>query len=236
MFGFAFDSETELEIIAYIDDVKNIENSENIIYRTLRLIHVDHVPNLIAAIDDATKIYENNGYICLLDDKKSIVARTFIGNISVVKSKKNSVTLLGQIWCHPPGYHKAWKMRLKNEITEKNIWKSFRKEELQGWLVYALHTTRIDGEKENISIHIDGNEFHNLDGFFCTLGEEVNGIGGYFGRGIYAFSDCMRGDFGVKSVSELTWKNHQRSKKLFKTKFDEILQVFSDHRVKIILE
>lgn len=236
MFGFAFDHETELEITAYIDDVKNIENSENIIYRTLRLINVDHVPNLLSAIDHATKIYENNGYICLLDDKKSIVARTFIGNISVVKSKKNTITLLGQIWCHPPGYHKAMKMRLNNEITGKNIWKNFRKEELQGWLVYALHTTKIDEVRENISIQIDGNEFHNLDGFFCTLGEEINGIGGYFGRGIYALFDCMRGDFGVKSISELTWKNHQRSKKLFKTKFDEILQVFSDHRVKIILE
>lgn len=236
MFAFAFDSGRELKITAYIDDVKNIESSENITYRTLKLINVDYVPSLIAAINHATKIYENNGYICLLDDKKSIVARTFIGNISVIKSKNNTITLLGQIWSHPPGYHKAMKMRLNNEITGKNIWKKFRKEELQGWLVCALHTMRIDGVKENISIQIDGSEFHNLDGFFCALGEEVNGIGGYFGRGIYALFDCMRGDFGVKSISQLTWKNHHRSKKLFKTKFDEILRIFTDYRVKIILE
>ena len=95
---------------------------------------------------------------------------------------------------------------------------------------------RINEVKENISIEIDGNKFHNLDGFFCTLGEEVNGIGGYFGRGVYALSDCMHGDFGVNSISELKWLNHKRSKKLFKTKFDEILQVFADHNVKVILE
>lgn len=236
MFGFAFDTVTEPEIIAYMDDVKNIEYEAGIIYRTLRLINVDNFPNLISAIENATKNYENNGYICLLDDKKSIVARTFIGNIRVVKSKKNNITLLGQVWSNPPGYHKAMKMRLNNEITEKNIWKNFSKEELQGWLVYALHTMRIDEVKENISIEIDGNEFHNLDGFFCTLGEEVNGIGGYFGREIYALSDCMRGDFRVKSISELRWLNHQRSKKLFKTKFNEILQVFADYNVKVILE
>lgn len=126
-------------------------------------------------------------------------------------------------------------MRLNNEIIRKNIWKDFRKEELQGWLVYALHTTRIDHVKENISIQIDGNEFHNLDSFFCTLGEEINGAGGYFGRGIYALYDCLRGDFGVESISEITWLNHQRSKKLFKTQFDKILEIFADFNIKVIL-
>ncbi|REC79642.1 hypothetical protein DRF60_04325 [Chryseobacterium elymi] len=236
MFGLAFDSETEPEIIALIDDVKNIESPAAIIYRTVRLINVDNVSNLISTIENATKIYENNGFICLLDDKKSIVTKTFISNIRIVKSQKNNVTLLGQIWCHPPGYHKAWKMRLNNEIIQKNIWKNFRKEELQGWLVYALHTTTIDQVKENISIQIDGNEFHNLDGFFCTLGEEVNGIGGYFGRGFGALNDCLCGGFGVKAMSKLTWLNHQRSKKIFKTKFDKILQILADHRVQVILK
>jgi RNAse (barnase) inhibitor barstar len=236
MFGFAFDSETELEIIALIDNVKNIESPAAIIYRTVRLINVDNVSNLISAIENAAKIYENNGFICLLDDKKSIVTKTFISNIRIVKSQKNNITLLGQIWCHPPGYHKAWKMRLNNEIVQKNIWKSFRKEELQGWLVYALHTTTIGQVKENISIQIDGNEFHNLDGFFCTLGEEVNGIGGYFGRGFGALNDCLCGGFGVKTMSKLTWLNHQRSKKIFKTKFDKILQIFADRHVKVILK
>ncbi|SFN10867.1 Barstar, RNAse (barnase) inhibitor [Chryseobacterium oleae] len=235
MFGFAFDTATEPEIIAYMDDVKNIEHKAGIIYRTLRLINVDNVPNLVSAIKNAANIYENNGFICFLDDK-SIVTRTFIGNIRVIKSKKNNITLMGQVWSNPPGYHKAMKMRLNNEITEKNIWKNFRKEELQGWLVYALHTMKIYEVKENISIEIDGNKFHNLDSFFCALGEEVNGIGGYFGRGIYALFDCLRSDFGVKSISELKWLNHQTSKKLFKTKFDEILQVFADHNVKVILE
>lgn len=127
-------------------------------------------------------------------------------------------------------------MRLNNEITEKNLWKRFRKEELQGWLVYALHTTRIHEVKENIKICIDGNEFHNLDGFFCTIGEEINDIGGYFGRNLHALYDCFNGNFGVKSISEITWLNHRRSKKLFKTKFDKILKIFEDNHVKVILE
>ncbi|WP_409013207.1 barstar family protein [Chryseobacterium sp. JUb7] len=85
-------------------------------------------------------------------------------------------------------------------------------------------------------IQLDDNHFHNLDEFYCTLGEEVHGAGGYFGRQLYALYDCMRGDFCVKSVSELIWKNHKRSKKLFKTKFEDIIKIFEDHNIKITLE
>lgn len=88
MFGFAFDSETELEIIALIDEAKNIENPAGIVYRTVRLINVDNIPSLISAIENSAKTYENNGFICLLDDKKSIVTKTFISNIRILKSKK----------------------------------------------------------------------------------------------------------------------------------------------------
>lgn len=98
MFAFALDSETELEAITLIDDVKNLESPENIVYRTIQLINVANVSILISAIENAVKTYENNGFICLLDDKKSVVNRTFIGNIRVIKSKKNNITLSGQVW------------------------------------------------------------------------------------------------------------------------------------------
>lgn len=234
MFGFTLDNKTE-EIIAYIDEVKNIEGSGGIMCRSIRLINIDRVSNLIWAIENSAKTSENNGFICFLDDEKSIVTRTFIGKIKIIKVKKNTVTLTGQVWCHPKGFHKAWKMKLNNEIAKKNTWKTFEKSELQGWLVYALSISRINEIKKDIRLQIDGNEFHNLDSFFCMLGEEIHGPAGYFGRSIYAMYDCLRGDFGVESISELTWHNHQKSKKLFKTKFDEIIQIFEEYNIKVIL-
>ncbi|MDM1556650.1 barstar family protein [Chryseobacterium indologenes] len=127
-------------------------------------------------------------------------------------------------------------MKINNQITEKNVWKTFKKDELQGWFVWALNSTNNDIPKVNITIRIDGNEFHNLDSFFCTLGEEIHGPGGYFGRNLYAMYDYLRGDFGVESVSELIWINHQRSKKLLKSKFNEIIKIFEDFNVKIVLK
>lgn len=234
MFGFGLDTGNEPEIITLIDQVNNIEGSYPIAYKKLRLANVHNIPSLISAIESSTKMYENNGFIYQLDQQNTIIGSTFISNIKINKSKKN-IILTGFVWTHPKGYQKALNMKANNEITEKNIWKNFRKDELQGWLVNALHPGRTEPAKENIKIQIDGNEFHNLDGFLCTLGEEIHGPEGYFGRNLYALYDCLRGEFGVKSISEFTWINHQRSKKLFKSKFKEIIEIFEDYKVKVIL-
>ncbi|WP_426479652.1 barstar family protein [Chryseobacterium sp. CBSDS_008] len=234
MFGFALDTGDDPEIITLIDQVKNIEGSNPIVYKKIRLVNVHNISNLISAIEKASKIYQNNGLICKLDPQNNIISSTFITSIKISKSKKN-IILTGFAWTSPKGYQKALDMKLNNEINKKNIWKRFRKDELQGWLVYALHSCKPEINREKINIQIDGNEFHSLDGFFCTLGEEIHGILGYFGRNLYALYDCLRGDFGVESISELNWINHKRSKTILKTKFTQIVEIFEDHNVKVLL-
>lgn len=234
MFGFALDKGDELEIITLIDVVNNIEGSNPITYKKVRLTNVHNISSLISTIESSSKMYENNGFICKLDQQNNIISSTFISSIKISKSKKN-IILTGLAWTHPKGYQKALDMKLNNKFIEKNIWKSFRKDELQGWLVHALHFRNPKINRENINIQIDGNEFHSLDGFFCTLGEEIHGISGYFGRNLYALYDCLRGDFGVKSISELNWINHKRSKAILKTKFTQIIEIFEDHNINVLL-
>lgn len=237
MFAFAIDTIEEPLIISLIEDVKNLEsNKTNFGYRKLRLINVEDAKKLKLEIEKATINFDNQGYFYLMDDKKSIITGTFISNIKIEKSEKNNLILSGFVWHQPKGYYKAWKMKIGGQITNKNIWKNFKKEELQGWLVFALNNMIKENPKENLKIKIDGNNFHNLDEFFCNLGEEINGVSGYFGRNIPALYDCLRGDFGVKSIKELTWKNHMRSKKLFRSKFDEIIEVFKEFNTEINLQ
>ncbi|TZF99703.1 hypothetical protein FW781_07180 (plasmid) [Chryseobacterium panacisoli] len=234
MFGFALDTGNEPEIITLIDVVNNIESSNPIAYKKVRLTNIYNISSLIFAIESSSKIDQNNGFICKLDQQNNIISSTFISSIKISKSKKN-IILTGLVWTHPKGYQKALDMKLNNDFIEKNIWKSFRKDELQGWLVHALHSHNSEINRQDITIQIDGNEFHSLDGFFCTLGEEIHGIAGYFGRNLYALYDCLRGDFGVKSISELNWINHKRSKAILKTKFTQIVEIFEDHNVKVLL-
>jgi len=234
MFGFALDTGNEPEIITLIDVVNNIEGSNPIVYKKVRLTNVHNISSLISAVESSSKIYQNNGFICKLDQQNNIISSTFISSIKISKSKKN-IILTGFAWTSPKGYQKALDMRLNNGFIEKNIWKSFKKDELQGWLVHALHFCSPKINRENIKIQIDGNEFHSLDGFFCTLGEEIHGISGYFGRNLYSLYDCLRGDFGVKSISELNWINHKRSKAILKTKFTQIVEIFEDYNINVVL-
>lgn len=237
MFAFALDTLEEPQIISLIEDVKNLEsNKTNFGFRKLRLINVKNPARLKLELEKSIANSDNQGSIYLLDQNNSIITGTFISNIKISKSEKNNLSLSGYVWHQPKVYYKAWKMKINNQINARDIWKSFQKNELQGWLVFALNNMNTEPSKENLIIEINGDHFNNIDEFFCTLGEEINGVAGYFGRNIPALYDCLRGDFGVISIKELTWKNHQKSKKLFKSKFNEVLQTFEDFDIKINLQ
>ncbi len=237
MFAFSLDTGEETDIVTYIDDVKNLEsNKTNLGYRKVRLIHVHQKKELINKLEKSVSFYENQGFIHMLDKNNSIVTSTFISNISISKSEESNVIISGYVWFNPKGFHKVWKMTIDNQINEKNVWKKLNNDELQGWLVFAGCIRKPQPDRENLIISIDGNNFHNLDGFYCTLGEEINGIGGYFGRQLYALNDCLRGDFGVKSISEITWHHHQRSKRLLKTNFNKITNLFREFGIYVNLK
>lgn len=44
---------------------------------------------------------------------------------------------------------------------------------------------------------IDGRLVHSLADFYTIVGEAVSGPGGYFGRSLDAFSDCLIGGYGT---------------------------------------
>ena len=82
MFAFSLDIEKENDIITYIDDVKNLENNKtNLGYREVRLINVHRKEILTDELEKATKVYNNQGFIHMLDKNKVIVISTFISNL-----------------------------------------------------------------------------------------------------------------------------------------------------------
>ncbi|MEU0136211.1 barstar family protein [Streptomyces sp. NPDC006296] len=60
---------------------------------------------------------------------------------------------------------------------------------------------------------IDGSGITGLDGFWAAMGEAVNGPGGYFGRNLDSFADCLRGGFGTPADGSfvIEWRDHARS-------------------------
>jgi hypothetical protein len=59
---------------------------------------------------------------------------------------------------------------------------------------------------------VHGSLVDTLLGFYCAIGEAVNGPGGYFGASMRAFDDCLFTGFGLEYPYTILWKDSQRSK------------------------
>lgn len=60
---------------------------------------------------------------------------------------------------------------------------------------------------------IDGSEVTGLERFWDVIGEAVNGPGGYFGRGLDSFADCLGGGMGTPDDDAfvIEWRDHALS-------------------------
>lgn len=60
---------------------------------------------------------------------------------------------------------------------------------------------------------LDGTQIRTLEDFLRVIGEAINGPGGYFGRNLDAFSDCLSGGFGTPDDDyAVEWRDHQVSR------------------------
>ncbi|MGW2476325.1 barstar family protein [Streptomyces sp. NPDC001665] len=57
---------------------------------------------------------------------------------------------------------------------------------------------------------IEGSRVTGLDSFWAVVGEAVNGPGGYFGRNLDAFADCLSGGMGAPDDGDFVfeWRDH----------------------------
>ncbi|MER5897134.1 barstar family protein [Streptomyces sp. NPDC001876] len=60
---------------------------------------------------------------------------------------------------------------------------------------------------------IDGSEVTGLERFWDVVGEAVNGPGGYFGRSLDSFADCLSGGMGTPDDAAfvIEWRDHELS-------------------------
>lgn len=61
-------------------------------------------------------------------------------------------------------------------------------------------------------IILAGGLVDSLLGFYCAVGEAVNGPGGYFGRSLQSFDDCLFGGFGLEFPYTIVWRDSARSR------------------------
>lgn len=51
----------------------------------------------------------------------------------------------------------------------------------------------------NRTVHLDGRWINDVPSFYLSIGEAINGPGGYFGGDVNALDDCLNAGFGVRT-------------------------------------
>lgn len=81
-------------------------------------------------------------------------------------------------------------------------------------------------------VHLDGGQISTKSGFYCALGEAVNGPGGYFGSNLDALADCISSSFGEGPPARIVWRNFQASQESLDHAFlDSIAGLMREFRV-----
>ncbi len=107
----------------------------------------------------------------------------------------------------PTGARAIWDLWFDGGPTEPNLWAPYDSTLRFWWAGAAMahHTGFGPDRPPGGTYHLDGRHVTDLNGFFCALGEAINGPGGYFGWNLSAVEDCLRGRFGAASPFHLVW-------------------------------
>ncbi|MFF3441858.1 barstar family protein [Streptosporangium sp. NPDC002721] len=92
----------------------------------------------------------------------------------------------------PSKYHETWL-----HVVQNSWFASFRRA--------ARYET---GEV----VYLDGSKVTTKSGFYCALGEAINGPGGYFGSNLDALADCLSSESGEALPLKIVWHNFQASR------------------------
>ncbi|GAA0369305.1 hypothetical protein GCM10009541_09740 [Micromonospora gifhornensis] len=96
-----------------------------------------------------------------------------------------------------------WRIR---RPAARNEWAGYHRELRDHWAGVALaHRIDVADRPPGTSYDLDGRYVSDIEGFYCAIGEAINGPGGYFGWNLDALHDCLRGGFGARTPFRLVW-------------------------------
>lgn len=223
----------EIKIITGIKNIEGLELSKKISKTyPIKLIDIQDVEKLSSELLD-----EESDYGIILIDNNNIIKKTYFLNIVELKNfEKNSVNTKAYLYGASKGMLKAWKNYYSKGVKEYNLWKNLKPSERQGWLELAISCQNIDYENPKNTIKISGHNINCYDDFYCTLGEALNGPGGYFGRNLDSLIDCICShEFGTKNLKKIIWENSKTCRWKLKNNFNHILNVFQDYKIDVEL-
>lgn len=215
---------------------------------------------LLAALDHVGghRARAGNADLALLDAEGVEMGSYFVNDVALIAAKASVlgaglVDVTVQLWCDQmlPGSDWMWELIRTGQLNRKGLWHSLDQQGRRAWLSVALWSSeyRRRGNSADIApgrvFVLDGQQVHDVDSFYCAIGEAVNGPGGYFGWNLDALNDCLRGGWGAAPPFTLEWQyaevarsrlvDHRAVQGDPATLFELILHIIGDHDVEVVL-
>lgn len=108
---------------------------------------------------------------------------------------------------YPTGKRRILELWLAGRPAERNLWAGYDRTLRHEWSGMALACRRFDlpDQPAGTVFDLDGRFVTDIEGFYCAIGEAINGPGGYFGWNLDALSDCLRSRWGARTPFRLVW-------------------------------
>lgn len=106
----------------------------------------------------------------------------------------------------PPNAELIWTGWRFGRPAEPGSWVAYDRSLRHEWLLAAMaHHQKVPDRPPGTEYHLDGTHITDVEGFYCAIGEAINGPGGYFGWGADALLDCLSGGGGAEAPFRLVW-------------------------------
>ncbi|MDB0115553.1 hypothetical protein [Acinetobacter pittii] len=103
----------------------------------------------------------------------------------------------------------------KNQLKLQD-WCNLCEEEKKKWIEVSYCIQQCKPKNSVSSIAIDGRNIKSFNDFLCCIGEEINGLMGYFGSSFGSLSDSLKGGIGCITMPlNITWKYFEETKYSF---------------------
>jgi RNAse (barnase) inhibitor barstar len=140
--------------------------------------------------------------------------------------------------CPYPRASEVWRRWASLDQIRLGEWRTYPKSWLHvvqtAWFESGHSAKRYGTDSE---VAIDGNEITSEDGFFCALGEAVNGAGGYFGSTLSGLADCLALSGASSHPFRIRWVHESASVQNLGREFVEsVIAVFEDYGVEVTPE
>ncbi|MFK0261416.1 barstar family protein [Streptomyces angustmyceticus] len=168
------------------------------------------------------------------------IGRVVLGDAGVEVSDGHISRVTYQFFgnrCEYPEAEKIWRRWASGIALEKGEWLRWPVSYQSAWLHVVQNSWFTSNRRaarhgvDNV-VHLDGAQISTKSGFFCALGEAVNGPGGYFGSNLDALADCISSSFSEGPPMKIVWRNFKASQESLDSVFlDSVAGVLREFRV-----